>query len=91
MPRPVVPIWPCRAGLFLGLIQGAVGRGDQVGGVRDAQPLGLQLHPGWLQRLHLLEQRGGIDDHAVAQHADGVGMDDAGRDQVQLEGLPGPR
>ena len=37
------------------------------------------------QLLDLVEQRLGIDDHPVAEDAELVGMEDAGRDQPQRE------
>jgi hypothetical protein len=76
------------AGALLGRIQGAVSGGDEMGGVGEAQAGGGQVDAGGAQGLDLLKEGGGVDDQAAADHADGVRVDHAGGDEVQLECLP---
>ncbi|MBB5883490.1 hypothetical protein GGR71_000516 [Xanthomonas sp. F1] len=57
-------------------------RHDQRRGRRDLQAR-THFHAGGLQLLDLLAQRGRGDHHAVADQAQRVGAQDAGRDQVQ--------
>ncbi len=59
-----------------------------VRGIADEQVL-LDHDAGRAQLLDLLEQRFGVDDHAVAEEAELVRMDDARGDQPQCEVLVG--
>jgi hypothetical protein len=71
-----------------GQVQRLVVGEDAVCGVADEQVL-LDDHAGGAQVPDLLEQRGGVDDHAVAEEAELVGMDDAGGDEPEGEVLVG--
>ncbi len=62
-----------------------MGGGDEVGGMGNPQAAGGNIHARLLQGFRLALQRQRVDDHAAAQHCPGVGVNDAGGDQMQLE------
>ena len=55
--------------------------------VRDEQPV--DRYATGFDLLHLLEQDPRVQDHAVADDAGGVGVEDSRRDQVETEFLAG--
>ena len=58
---------------------------DQVGVAADQQPGGVDALGG--QGVHLGQQHGGVDDHAVADDRGDVVVEDAARHQLEGEGL----
>src|SRR5207244_3466332 len=73
--------------LLLQPVQDRVPGHDQVSAVRDEQPV--DRYATGFDLLHLLEQDPRVQDHAVADDAGGVGVEDSGRDQVETEFLAG--
>lgn len=73
--------------LLAGLIQRDVVRHDQRRGRTDLQAR-THFHAGRFQLADLLDQRGRGDHHAIADQAQRVVAQDAGRDQVQDGLLP---
>ena len=69
------------------LVDGDVVRHEQVRVGGDQQPGG--VHPAILQALQLGQEHTGIDDNSVADHVGDTRGEDARRDQVQREILPG--
>jgi hypothetical protein len=67
------------------VVEGDVGGGDEVRRRRNFHALGRDGKPQAAQRRHLFQQALGVDHHAVAEHADDMRLDQAGRQQVQLE------
>ena len=65
------------------LIDGAMIRHDQVGAVADLQQALVLEVAARAQRVDLLDQRGRIDDDAVADDADLAGVQHAGGHQMQ--------
>ena len=62
------------------LVQQLVVRHDHMGAVADEQAA--RSMPAAVELVHLVEQHVGVHHHAVADHADGLGMEDAGRDEA---------
>ena len=87
-PRPVRVGWPDApargAHEILTSVHVFVVRQHQMRPVRDAQ-LGMQASGGQIGPL--LHELHGVDHHAVAQNADGSGVQHAAGQQVELEGL----
>jgi hypothetical protein len=69
-------------------IQRPVGGSDQVGGVRKAQAARAGIHTAGSQGFNLRDQGQRVDDHAGANQAGSVGVDDAGGNKMQFVGLP---
>jgi hypothetical protein len=57
-----------------------------MGSKGQTQAMVGDLDPGLSQCFHLCYQGSGIDHHSIAYQADGMWMNDSGRDQVQFEG-----
>ncbi len=82
---------PCRADLELAepclaaLVEQQVVGHDQVRVGRDPQPA--RRDPAPAQPLELLEQHARVDHDAVADHRELAGVEDPGRDEVELEHL----
>ena len=55
---------------------------DQVGVLRDEE-VAVEGHPATHERLHLLDERARVHDHAAADHAATARVQDARRDRVQ--------
>ena len=68
-----------------GVVEQQVVRHDQVRVSRHAQAAQVDAALG--QAVHLAAQYARVDDDAVADHAQLAGVEDAGRDQVELERL----
>ena len=83
MPRDVVPSFSGAALSLLELVEQHVVRHDEVGPVADEQVLAVESGRG--KAVELGDERRGVDDHAVAEQVAGAGVEDARRDQVQLE------
>ena len=73
-----------QAGLFQAVLIHMVGHGDG-GPVGDLQVIGGDGNALLPQLVDLAVQMVRVDDHTVAHHADNVGAQDAGRQQVQHE------
>ena len=68
------------------LLQLEVVRHDQVTVPGHLEPR--HVHAGASQVLQLAEEVARVDDHAVGDHGGDVGVEDAGRDQLELEQTP---
>ena len=69
---------------FVEAVECDVPRHEQVSPFRDAQVR--RRDPALLERRDLLDEEREVDDRPGAEHADRVRVEDAGRDEVQLEG-----
>ncbi len=78
---------PVAEGILAHAVELAVDRQDQRGIVGDAQGLRRHLDALAAQPLDLVQQRPGIDHHAVADDRELARPDDAGGQQAQLVGL----
>ena len=79
------PDRPLTQRAFAGAVQGDVRRRDDVRPRTDEEAFRRQVHAARPKLVHLGEQVDGIDDHAVAKHAAGALVENAGRDQMQFE------
>jgi hypothetical protein len=68
--------------LFFQAVENDMIRHDQMGAVADAQVV--RAEPVFMNILDLVDQRLRVDDHAVSQDADFIGIKNAGRYQMQL-------
>ena len=69
---------------FVEAVECDVPRHEQVSPFRDAQVR--RRDPALLERRDLLDEEREVDDRPGAEHADRVRVEDAGRDEVELEG-----
>ncbi len=83
-------------GVLAGGVQALVVVQDEVGAAADAHALGGCMHAAGGQGVHLAQEDGRVQDHAVADGANGCLVQDAGRDEVQddlfavhHQGVPG--
>ena len=83
-PRPVVPMAPSPRSFSSSRSISAVPGHQHLRAVAEEEPA-LDGDAARLQVLDLLEQVGGVDDDAVADDADLVGVEDAGGHEVELE------
>ena len=82
MPRPVVPILPAPARLLARQVERRVVGQEHVGAVGDDQAA-VEAHAGRAQPCRSRSSSAsGVDDHAVAEHAELVRVEDAGRDEA---------
>ena len=84
MPREVVPIETLAFAAFGHFLHHAMGRKQHVGAIADEE-IGGNRHARRFQSLDLAQQRGGVDDQAVADHGLLPGTQNAARDQFEYE------